>query len=129
MEAKELRIGNIICYKNKATVTLDLSDFNEICQNEEFLDFISPVALTEDWLLKFGFEKNINKDQIDGIEMHFQIDDKTYFSSCGKLGGGLVVLCLCRGNYFANNLEYVHQLQNLCFALSGEELELVKPAQ
>lgn len=75
--------------------------------------------------------------QIDGVEYIFPIDDRskeylkdgTWFSSCGTFNGGIAVLCLCRGNYFANNIDYLHQLQNLYFALTGEELEIKEPVK
>jgi hypothetical protein len=125
MEAKELRIGNYckeITHSKNGVVKVSKRHFEDIEDNQ--IDLF-PIPLTEEWLLKFGFSKNINKSQIDGIEMTLSIDDnKTIFSSCGKLDGGLVVLCLCAGNYFSNNLTYVHQLQNLYFALTNEELTI-----
>lgn len=89
---------------------------------------LKPIPLSEEVLLKAGFEKRINEMQIDGIEMRLQVSgnepDGTWFSSCGKLGGGLVVLVICKGNYVCNNIEYLHQLMNLFYSLTGEELEV-----
>jgi len=73
-----------------------------------------PIPLTEEWLLKFGFEKH-------------------RFSHLKKHKSG-VVLCLLDDCFVLNNYKdhliinyknkYVHQLQNLYFALTGQELEL-----
>lgn len=86
------------------------------------------IFLTEEILLKCGFERHIKEMNIDGIEMKLQVNghdrDGTWFSSCGKFNGGLVVMTLCRGNYVCDNIEYLHQLQNLYFALAGKELEV-----
>jgi len=64
--------------------------------------------LTEDWLLKFGFE---NQD-----ENRYWLEPIFLF----HYGDGV--------KYLANqrhvNLFYVHQLQNLYFALTGEELTI-----
>lgn len=87
-----------------------------------------PIKITPEILQKCGFDKKVNIQQIDGIEMTLQVRgdgrDGTWFSSCGTMNGGIVVLCLCRGNYFSNNIEYLHQLQNLFFALTGLELNV-----
>lgn len=128
MEAKELRIGNWILngINEEFQVNGITIDYFELGQSM-FGEF-KPIPLTEEWLIKFGFDKNINEMQVDGIEMKLQISgydrDGSWFSSCGTMDGGLVVLCLCRGNYFSNNIMYVHQLQNVFFALTGEELTI-----
>lgn len=137
IKSSELRIGNIVWESSSFTPGPD--DFEEIIvgaindidkvvldnQNHIYsYDYLYPIPLTPEWLERCGFEKKSNEMQVDGIEMTFHINDSTYFSSCGGLNGSLAVLCLCRGNYFANNLQYLHQLQNLYFALTGEELTI-----
>lgn len=70
------------------------------------------IPLTEEWLLKFGFEK----------------DNKWIFHI--KLMKGYIningVFCLFEYKENHQNIIYVHQLQNLYFALTGNELELKK---
>ena len=64
-----------------------------------------PIPLTEEWLVKFGFEIHI-------VEMVF---GNFYL----KINGD-------HFEYYCNNrveLKYVHQLQNLYHALMGEELK------
>ena len=89
---------------------------------------IEPIPLNEEILLKCGFEKYIKKSNIDGIEMRLQADgngnDGTYFLSCGGFNGGLYVLVLCKGNYICNNIEYLHELQNLYYSLTKTELQI-----
>jgi len=72
-----------------------------------------PIPLTEEWLLKFGFEKNDNNQFIlmeGSVDILFNKD----------LNGWT-----CDGiNFSINMTEHVHQLQNLYFALTGEELKL-----
>jgi len=140
MTTSEFRIGNLGYYRPSGsdapfharvigvdllTVLVDYKSGRTITAKANPGYDFHGIPLTEEWCSKFGFERHINEYQIDGIEMKYQIDDKTWLSSCGKHGGGLVVLCLCRGNYFANNLRYVHQLQNLVYAITNEELSLV----
>lgn len=108
MKANELRLGNLVAYEP----TID--DWEEIivkCGNiiqcEISPDSFIPIPLTEEWLLKFGFEKVGFQFIKDGIEL-FPIRDLYY-----------------RGNFpIKSDIKYVHQLQNLYFALVGKELKL-----
>lgn len=141
IKPNELRIGNLIfCKTTKSLATVASPHPGQVIANFKYenvtADFVhcdltelEPIAITPEWLERCGFVKKENKTQIDGIEMTFHINESTYFSSCGGIDGGLYILCLCRGNYFANNLQHLHQLQNLYFALTGEELTIKAPTQ
>lgn len=64
-----------------------------------------PIPLTEEWFYKFGFSKSNVWFEKNGIEL-FNIAD-LYF----------------RAKYpIKADVKFVHQLQNLYFALTGEEL-------
>lgn len=68
---------------------------------------IDPIKLTEEVFLTFGFTKNDNN-----YWFHPMVTNSIYGSN---------------GFYMSNvtpEIKYVHQLQNLYFALTGEELEL-----
>jgi hypothetical protein len=122
MKANELRIGNYYQYASDYGITYAqvqeikhnqfglLSDFDgtnfEICK---------PIPLTEEWLLKFGFKKDTwtNNDLIIG---HWWNNDSILITDDFKLDG----------QEDMKPLQYVHQLQNLYFALTNEELTLVK---
>jgi hypothetical protein len=110
MTANELRIGNLVLDgKNRIvevdsitelginiehdSLTLFFEPFNPF-GDEDNNDVIKPIPLTEEWLLKFGFEC------VYTLDRSFQHLDCEY------------------------DLEYVHQLQNLYFALTGEELTI-----
>ena len=120
-----LRIGNYIEY-NGEIIKLDGSLLCCYIQNE--LEFpLNPIPLTEEILLKFGFEKDENEIfHIDlfthYLELMYSMDcyypiyiEKAQMSSENEQRIGL------------NNLEFVHQLQNLYFALTGEELTFKNP--
>ena len=126
MNPQELRIGNLLSNWNDAIVTVkDL--YYSIYINEYFVgvketpsrytfngkDF-KPILLTEEWLLKFGFRKieaeTIFDYEIWGIddnEFLFEADEKYYHSFIQTE---------------KHEIESVHRLQNLYFALTGEEL-------
>ena len=123
IQAKELRIGNLVNYSDSNSIfkVIGISEFGIDCEDEiettymEFDNF-NPIPLTEDWLLKFGFEKGI--DKVYYIKSKF-----IYIKVFEKIGHVL----LCRDKYdehikISDNIEYVHQLQNLYFAITNKEL-------
>jgi len=106
MKANELRIGNWIDYKN-TVCQYDASDFWEAENNTQFLElFVKPIPLTEEWLLKFGF-KSVNGYPFKMLCGYIKIRNGIWFFKYYNLD---------------IELKYVHQLQNLYFALIGEEL-------
>jgi len=120
MKAEELRIGNYV-YPDMSypePVKVCPKDFI----NTEHLD---PIPLTEEWLLKFGFETDSITFGvfINALRLRlFQIersnsynDNKNKFTVTVYQSGRSIEICRVR---------YVHQLQNLYFALTGEELTI-----
>jgi hypothetical protein len=129
--ASELRIGNIVSfpieksgensyYENSVIVKLSFLYASAFILNgdskkdyETPIPKIIPTQLTEGWLLEFGFFKFNNayilkKPEESSINFQFSVwQDMTYNSS-----------------EFNIKLNYVHQLQNLFFALTGNELQL-----
>lgn len=113
MKAKEIRIGNYFEYKERI-IKFDIADFIEVYHNSEFLELLlKPIELTEEWLIKFGFIYHesfkhwvINWGS-NGVE--FLRFDENYKMFSFQLG---------KGKYKV--IQYVHQLQNLYFALTGE---------
>lgn len=77
---------------------------------------ISPIPITEEWLLKMGFiEDSVQYE--DQEDFYFFKKDVFYIdgNSLQPYDAGFPI-----ANY---KIEHVHQLQNLYFALTGEELE------
>jgi hypothetical protein len=113
MRANELRIGNIIRFSEDGAIfTIDSIEQQGLSvQNEKEiawinLDEFEPIPLTEDWLLKFGLEKQgLNKFWKNPLFLHFRVEN-----------------CVFIVNEKYVYLSHVHQLQNLYFALTGEEL-------
>ncbi len=128
MKASELRIGNWVNikmypYENEAhrvhtihgdnTFTIDLKGKIEGCFRTSIIE---PIPLTEEWLLKFGFQKYNNdpaygQEFFDkGISIFYKEDEFRFYTS--------------RTNRAWSSYEYVHELQNLYFALTGKELTI-----
>ena len=105
MKANELRIGNWVCLLEDKQIVwgkeIDGAELNYF-----------PIPLTEEWLVKFGFEtySNMNNQYLTKGSIFFY-------------GKGL----LCQVGEYSSievSIKYVHSLQNLYFALTGEELEI-----
>lgn len=125
MEANELRLGNLVT----ATLTNEIyeigiwalrviEDGNYQNSYDTETKVYEPIPLTEEWLLKFGFNKEpdksftkrdiaifLDKRFSSNLFMQENQGDFTWFS-------------------YECKIEYVHQVQNLYFALTGEELIL-----
>lgn len=129
MKANELRIGNKLL-KDGVVVTIDARTIFDIWDDNGLKKY-EPIPITEEWLIRFGFEKdggeyNSPSDEFD-IIIHVSEDGDRYTASnvfVGRVGNwdrdGVNYICM--GNCF----KYVHQLQNLYFALTNTELVLQK---
>ena len=121
MLATELRIGNIVKnnkprYKDNILVieSIGYNDKVNIFYREYPICDLEPITLTEEWLLKLGFEKPTNEKPY-----HFKISAVEFLHSEYQNQ-----LKCFNGNMplFSMNCEYVHQLQNIFFALTNKEL-------
>jgi hypothetical protein len=118
MEVNELRIGNFVYCVFAEKQCIDIVSY--LPSTEE----ISPIPLTEDWLIKFGFkeiENNNNSnwyfllmEDTDNSEcqLHINLTDSVWWIGVPYEGAGT-----------SFKLKYIHQLQNMVFALTGEELK------
>lgn len=117
MEANELRIGNYIKTKQgveQFTPFMMFGMYNtEVLSVERFDDRYKPIPLTEEWILDFGLKKE--KDRSMGF--NYTNNSKRFKLVRGNKGYGVK-----NSNYYKT--KYVHQLQNLYFSLTGEELTI-----
>lgn len=134
IDPKELRIGNLVkctaignTYSDRNpyygesifSVYSACKDFvklnlgHDAIQKVEILE-VEPIELTEEWLIKFGFENNFKQYELMnwGLKVDLLNNEWIVFHGfCGKYSE----ITSCR---------YVHQLQNLYFTLTGKELTL-----
>ena len=108
METKELRIGNLV-YSDRFKKSVKVNEVSEnyVIINDGFyaenLYLVESIPLTEEWLLKF--DEN-NKD--------FMVDKV----------GFVIFKNSYAYQFIRDDYKYVHQLQNLYYALTGEELTI-----
>ena len=110
MKTTELRIGNWVYCNDCSDVAME-KQVDLISEKRAYAhDWLvsSPIPLTEEWLVKFGFGK--------------KMASVTHTHSFIK--GSMIIGNPLRANMHYNDikLKHVHQLQNLYFTLKGEEL-------
>ncbi|MBC7524802.1 MAG: hypothetical protein H7239_10220 [Flavobacterium sp.] len=113
MIATELRIGNLITVNNVIQEVCDLP-LPENCTDEN----TKPIPLTEEKLLKFGFKLDLDYNTycLNGYCIFLE-DGKFRFQNDWYSNANC---------YYIKDLKYIHELQNLFFALTNKELEIQK---
>ena len=127
MKTSELRIGNIINYEATTHIVKGIKEdivYSYWHKDDRRLDLFGshisehkPIKITEEWLLKLGFNKcnyktvyhapNSTIFLLNGRAVkHYKRQDVEYFR-------------MVREDV---NIKYIHELQNLVFALTGVEL-------
>lgn len=113
IQANELRITNFILDDGVVNAVIMIGIYSVQLATKQGniiqagLDLIEPISLTEEWLLKFGFKK-INTTWYKLGNMAINISFDVEWGS----------------KWMGIRLKYVHQLQNLYFAITGQELTL-----
>ena len=112
LKIESLRIGNLVLDEDGDVLpVISLNKQTVFHPNGIFSDIrtIKPIPITEEWLLKFGFGKNVMYFDLVYVEL-----DEDGFYKLTDDNGDLVSTI---------EIKHVHQLQNLYFALTGEELQ------
>lgn len=133
MKVSELRIGNYvktctpgmeIMIPHLETQVQGITLFGELMFCYSPIDsngfnmpahHVTGIPITEEWLLKFGFEnvKGVLIKTFGIIDLQISDTMYTYFNVMYKPEETYL---------FEPRIKYVHQLQNLYYALTGEEL-------
>ena len=116
MEAKELRIGNWI-YSN---TDKDIYRVDLIESWRNYLS-ISAIPLTEEWLLRLGFTIQ-RVPSAYGWDCN-KVCENPFYILRGAWNGKSWFALEILNNDSHKEIEFVHQLQNLYFSLTGLELE------
>ena len=145
INARDFRIGNAVLYprytrkgEDKIWFVRDLFlDQDKIgltdgkIQTKVDFTTIVPIPLTEETLLKYGFEKvdcgngdykiNIQKGKGFGHSDYVLWVDFGFDNGSNKI---IISLVSGESEWLDTKSEFLHQLQNLYFALTGEELKI-----
>jgi len=127
IEAKELRIGNLINYEQTThlitcinidytvSVWVDKKGKEHLYTHQS--NELKPIPLTEEWLIKFGFKSDPYQDR------YILVTNNGEFIIHYNKTKGYLELWLDL-SLRTVDLKTVHQLQNLLHALTGEELTI-----
>jgi len=131
----EIRIGNWFHHTEQWSTmqgdnTLDSFDFKwtssswyQIGECLLSLEVLEPIPLTENWLLKFGFNKDYKQGYV-GIDVNNSDFVLTEPLVIGEWQTNYIFQFNAGNLSKFTELKYVHQLQNLFFTITGKELEL-----
>jgi hypothetical protein len=129
IKSNELRIGNYVDYERTTHVVTRLlahhvsHDWYKSIGEDAYdtsYDSINPIPLTPELLEKCGF---VEKDGSDNVHSIFSLNDfhldfdwrrRQYYSPMEENNGEWVT--------YGSSIKYLHQLQNLYFALTNKEL-------
>ena len=129
IKASELRIGNLVEGLGDTCMVSNIGQDYFYVSSIEGINYkstwaeIKPIPLTEEWLLRMGFEKKgsewilfpcceiqiivFNEGNYNGVMFYTRTIHTDYTPI-----------------YSANHINYIHQLQNLYYALTNQELEI-----
>jgi hypothetical protein len=119
MKASELRIGNLIHNKQGNIVYVNTNHLTLLLYGIE--NEFNPISLTEEWLLKFGFAINRQTKEENNI---WRCYSEEGFFEVEQIGDGFF---LDDNQSYGTQIDWVHQLQNLFFALTRDELKQQEP--
>lgn len=131
IKVQELRCGNFIYHdslmKRNDIFKITPRFFSSLAGGQSYEDqadaskqldeYWQPIPLTEQWLLDLGFwkvEENVYSIDTVVSPLRFCLWKDNFLWRFGF--DGITMHCF--------KMDYVHQLQNLYYALTGEELEL-----
>lgn len=116
IQSNEVRRGNFTLTPRKLIVRIDTineNSFSAINKNSlRWYSKLYPIPITEDWILNFGGKKN---DE----EITIPINRNLYISFIDS-----ECQLVTDDDFLVMDINHVHQLQNLYFSLTGEELTL-----
>jgi hypothetical protein len=131
LSAQDLRIGNLVYYHIEDPMDerkeydkigpIDHNDLRCLVTHEDNSEY-RPIPLSEEWLRKFGFSDKEYQEGFIGIDVNHM---NFVLTKPNKMGDFQ--------EYFAweykndiwpkyNELKFIHELQNLFYCLTGEEL-------
>jgi hypothetical protein len=131
MKTQELRVGNLVKNDYSQIRVVNSIAFNPLILDYavsfpdgefEALDLLQPIPLTEEWFVKFGFKKDDNGNYWrDLITNYLEImqSGEYFFPSYIQIPEFSFEN---ENRVSLNRIQHVHQLQNLYYALTGEEL-------
>lgn len=123
IDEKELRVGNYFRWSDYASMGVGVDQVIAGRQISEYNSLKEPIPLTEEWLMKFSFNKDGKTYVRHGIMVDADLDTHLQKNTLSD------IFDYDSEHYYIGKLEYVHQLQNLFYVFTGgEELTIKESA-
>ena len=140
IKAGDIMIGNYLMFESTTHIVTEISETlvatRWIKGNDKYIHELSDlrsIPLTEDILLKAGFEKNrftkyptfkLGKVEITNVEFFDEDSEGKEFSFKEWKLSGLYGSDLFYFKSYSPNIKHFHQLQNLFKSLTGNDLKI-----
>lgn len=124
IQANELMIGNYLFKHGEVVKIVEIGikhkgDTNYYLRSENdncgyWIDQFKPIPLTEEWLLKFGFEQKdhlFRLHLVNSIYIEYNSESNLYYFD--------IYMNTCRVE-----LQYLHELQNIYQSITFKELNI-----
>jgi hypothetical protein len=121
MNQNELRLGNLILVNGKVQEVIELP-LPENCNKKN----TKGVPISKNWLINFGFKNIIDKSDIRSLDLFIGDGSIGFYSNNEDDYSDVYVYCETHQDVdevrIGDSLLFVHQLQNLYFTLTNQEL-------
>lgn len=121
IKALELRIGNIVMSAGTGELHPIAIKAHQIAQLCEYPEYAAAIPLTPEILDKCGF---VNGEIRHSYYLHLLVEKYTTATQGWINNAWRVVLLGGVPHALGHQFHYLHQLQNLFFALTGKELNI-----
>lgn len=125
IQINELRVGNLIQEGKIEQIDKSIDEVyysGDGYYQSNYCCNLNPILITEDWLLKFGFNTTFEKI----TEIQINENEVLYYDISEKCMSLYVPVHYEDTSLVFNHCKYIHQLQNLYFALVNSELQLLE---
>ncbi len=122
IKANELRIGNLLTNFLGETFPVNSATIQAASVGYWQFGEPQPIPLTEEWLLDFGYKPTPNRSNQWRRRKCSYLEVLKDYDNQYKVG----VDCPTYFQGVSKQIKYVHSLQNLVYALTGEELTITK---
>ena len=119
IDPKQLRIGNFIVHKTGTIIEVTAHEIGTLDYNPHYRSDHTPIPLTPEILEGCGFVR-IGRYAIGAGGYNEYCNGKVKLLKVGK--EDVYILA-----FYEPKIQYLHQLQNLYFALTGQELTVNLP--
>ena len=126
----ELRLGNFVLHKNQGKISMVPCGYEHFdLMHKGDTPAFYPVVLKAEVLEKCGFLENKNYPLLPQAREFILVlpiigNQKNELFGYVKTNGECFVRATVNGAVATNNFFHLHQLQNLFFTLTGQELEI-----